>query len=80
MSLPDFMTNPNAVLEDKDHEWRYNRIPDYTKVNATYEEGLYMGWYVTDEEHTQRLYINTQKRPKLMKKVLLNGLFPTWSK
>lgn len=40
MSLPDFMTNPNAVLEDKDHEWRYNRIPDYTKVNATYEEGL----------------------------------------
>ncbi|KAI8047769.1 hypothetical protein BDF21DRAFT_457235 [Thamnidium elegans] len=38
MSLPDFMTNPNAVLEDKDHEWRYNRIPDYTKVNATYEE------------------------------------------
>lgn len=39
MSLPDFMTNPNAVLGDKDDEWRYNRIPDYTKVNATYEEG-----------------------------------------
>lgn len=39
MSLPDFMTNPNAVLGDKDDEWRYNRIPDYTKVNAAYDEG-----------------------------------------
>lgn len=37
--LPDFMTDPNAVLNDKDHEWRYNRIPDYKKVNAAYEEG-----------------------------------------
>ncbi|KAL0092586.1 hypothetical protein J3Q64DRAFT_1222622 [Phycomyces blakesleeanus] len=35
--LPDFMTNPNAVLNDKDHEWRYNRVPDYTKVNAAFE-------------------------------------------
>jgi hypothetical protein len=37
--LPDFMTDPNAVLNDKDHEWRYNRVPDYKKVNAAYEEG-----------------------------------------
>ncbi|KAI8880562.1 hypothetical protein K501DRAFT_224545 [Backusella circina FSU 941] len=36
--LPDFMTDPNAVLNDKDHEWRYNRVPDYNKVNAVYEE------------------------------------------
>ncbi|KAK4510732.1 uncharacterized protein ATC70_005165 [Mucor velutinosus] len=36
-NLPDFMTDPNAVLNDKDHEWRYNRIPDYNKVNAAYE-------------------------------------------
>jgi hypothetical protein len=38
--LPDFMTNPNAVLNDKDHEWRYSRVPDYNKVNAVYEEGM----------------------------------------
>jgi hypothetical protein len=38
--LPDFMTDPNAVLNDKDHEWRYNRVPDYKKVNAAYEEGI----------------------------------------
>jgi hypothetical protein len=37
--LPDFMTDANAVLNDKDHEWRYNRVPDYKKVNAAYEEG-----------------------------------------
>ncbi|KAI9476138.1 MAG: hypothetical protein EXX96DRAFT_575913 [Benjaminiella poitrasii] len=37
-NLPDFMTDPNAVLKDKDHQWRYNRIPDYTKVNATFEQ------------------------------------------
>ncbi|CAM0139003.1 hypothetical protein VKS41_003694 [Umbelopsis sp. WA50703] len=37
MSLPDFMTNPNAVLGDKDHEWRYGRVPDYNKVNAAFE-------------------------------------------
>ncbi|KAI8988585.1 hypothetical protein BDF20DRAFT_833421 [Mycotypha africana] len=36
-TLPDFMTNPNAVLEDKDHQWRFNRIPDYKKVNEAYE-------------------------------------------
>lgn len=38
--LPDFMTNPNAVLNDKDHEWRYGIIPDYSKANAAYEEGV----------------------------------------
>lgn len=37
--LPDFMTDPNAVLNDKDHEWRYNRVPGYKKLNAAYEEG-----------------------------------------
>lgn len=39
MSLPDFMTDPNAVLNDKDHEWRYNIVPDYSKANALYAEG-----------------------------------------
>ncbi|ORZ02846.1 hypothetical protein BCR43DRAFT_482267 [Syncephalastrum racemosum] len=55
MSLPDFMTDPNAVLNDKDHEWRYNRVPDYKKVNETYdqektvehEEGS-LGWLVSN--------------------------------
>jgi hypothetical protein len=46
MSLPDFMTNPNAVLGDTEHEWRYGRIPDYSKVNVTFEEGkMIVMWY-----------------------------------
>lgn len=39
MSLPDFMTNPNAVLNDTNHKWRYNIIPDYSKANAAFDEG-----------------------------------------
>jgi hypothetical protein len=39
MSIPDFMLDPNAVLNDKDHEWRYNIIPDYTKANKYFDEG-----------------------------------------
>ncbi|CAO3584924.1 unnamed protein product [Absidia cylindrospora] len=53
--LPDFMTNPNAVLNDTEHEWRYGRVPDYKKVNETYdlektvthEEGS-LGWLVSN--------------------------------
>mgnify|MGYP003449894644 FL=1 len=39
MSLPDFMTDPDAVLKDKDNMWRYNIIPDYTKANLAFNEG-----------------------------------------
>ena len=41
MALPDFMTNPNAVLGDTEHEWRYGRVPDYNKVNAAFERGTF---------------------------------------
>lgn len=37
--FPDFMTNPNAVLNDKEHEWRYGIIPDYSKANAAFDKG-----------------------------------------
>ncbi|KAG0163483.1 hypothetical protein DFQ28_011612 [Apophysomyces sp. BC1034] len=36
-NLPDFMTDANAVLNDKDHDWLYKRVPDYKKVNEAYE-------------------------------------------
>ncbi|ORZ13967.1 hypothetical protein BCR42DRAFT_483146 [Absidia repens] len=53
--LPDFMTDPNAVLNDTEHEWRYGRVPDYKKVNqaydlektVTHEEGS-LGWLVSN--------------------------------
>jgi hypothetical protein len=41
MSLPDFMTNPNAVLGDTEDDWRYGRIPDYNKVNAAFDLGMF---------------------------------------
>ena len=79
MSLPDFMTDPNAVLNDKDHEWRYNRIPDYNKVNATYEEG--MVWHKSNYCMTNiDLVSNLQKRPSLTPRVLLKISSPTWSR
>ncbi|CDS11191.1 hypothetical protein LRAMOSA03454 [Lichtheimia ramosa] len=37
-NLPDFMTDPNAVLNDTEFEWRYGRVPSYTKVNEAYEQ------------------------------------------
>lgn len=33
------MTDPNAVLNDTEFEWRYGRVPSYTKVNEAYEQG-----------------------------------------
>ncbi|KAI2472629.1 hypothetical protein F4781DRAFT_382440 [Annulohypoxylon bovei var. microspora] len=37
-SIPDYMKDPNAVLEDVDAEWRNARPPDYSKTRAFYSE------------------------------------------
>ncbi|RAR08346.1 pathogen-related protein [Stemphylium lycopersici] len=37
-ALPDYLTSPNAVLGDKDAEWRYGRAPDYSKTRKVYAE------------------------------------------
>ncbi|KAJ4369206.1 hypothetical protein N0V83_006291 [Neocucurbitaria cava] len=37
-SLPDYLTNPDAVLGDKDAKWRYGRPPDYSKTRKAFEE------------------------------------------
>ncbi|KAI0019752.1 hypothetical protein F4780DRAFT_793046 [Xylariomycetidae sp. FL0641] len=38
-AMPDYMTDPNAVLGDKDAEWRYGRgPPDYSKTRAFFAE------------------------------------------
>ncbi|KAH8730541.1 hypothetical protein GQ44DRAFT_581174, partial [Phaeosphaeriaceae sp. PMI808] len=36
--LPDYLTNPDAVLGDKDANWRYGRAPDYSKTRKMFEE------------------------------------------
>jgi len=37
-ALPDFYTNPNAVLGDLSASWRYGKPPDYSKTRKVYEE------------------------------------------
>ena len=36
-ALPDYLTNPNAVLGDSAH-WRYGKAPDYSNTRAVYEK------------------------------------------
>lgn len=36
--LPDYLTNPDAVLGDKDAQWRYGRAPDYSKTRKMFAE------------------------------------------
>ncbi|KAH7075955.1 hypothetical protein BKA63DRAFT_413552 [Paraphoma chrysanthemicola] len=37
-ALPDYLTNPDAVLGDKDAKWRYGRAPDYSKTRKMFSE------------------------------------------
>jgi hypothetical protein len=37
-ALPDYLTNPDAVLGDVDSNWRYGRAPDYTKTRKVFRE------------------------------------------
>ncbi|KAI0453339.1 hypothetical protein F5B21DRAFT_479668 [Xylaria acuta] len=36
--LPDYMTDPDAVLKDIDAKWRYKQPPDYKKTRKYYSE------------------------------------------
>ncbi|KAH1488155.1 hypothetical protein LV164_006335 [Aspergillus fumigatus] len=37
-ALPDYVLDPNAVLNDKAAAWRHGAPPDYSKTGAFYEE------------------------------------------
>lgn len=37
-SMPDYMSDPNAVLKDVNAAWRYGKPPDYSKTRTYYEE------------------------------------------
>jgi hypothetical protein len=37
-ALPDYLTNPDAVLGDNDAKWRYGRAPDYSKTRKVFSE------------------------------------------
>lgn len=37
-ALPDYLTDPDAVLKDAQAKWRYGRAPDYSKTRKFYAE------------------------------------------
>jgi hypothetical protein len=37
-ALPDFYTDPNAVLNDTKAVWRFGRSPNYAKTRSVYAE------------------------------------------
>jgi hypothetical protein len=40
-ALPDYLTNPDAVLRDNDAKWRYGRAPDYSKTRKVFSESKF---------------------------------------
>ena len=40
-AVPDFMTDPNAVLKDVNAKWRYGRPPDYSKTRKWFAASKY---------------------------------------
>ncbi len=43
MSVPDLLTDPNAVLLDR-AQWRHGVAPDYTKANASFAAEKTKDW------------------------------------
>lgn len=37
-ALPDFYTDPDAVLKDEGSVWRYDKKPDYSKTRKFFAE------------------------------------------
>lgn len=37
-ALPDYLTDPDAVLKDAEVRWRYGRAPDYSKTRKVFSE------------------------------------------
>jgi hypothetical protein len=41
VAIPDYMTDPDAVLKDMEAEWRYGKPPDYSKTRSFYANSEY---------------------------------------
>ncbi|KAL5387658.1 hypothetical protein DPSP01_003454 [Paraphaeosphaeria sporulosa] len=40
-ALPDYVTDPDAVLKDTNVKWRYGRAPDYSKTRQVFAASKY---------------------------------------
>lgn len=45
-ALPDYLTDPDAVLKDAEVKWRYGRAPDYSKTRKVFAESQYHQAYL----------------------------------
>lgn len=41
-ALPDYVTDPDAVLKDSHAKWRYGRAPDYSKTRKVFAESKWI--------------------------------------
>lgn len=37
-AVPDYLADPNAVLNDSEAAWRYGKAPDYSKTRTYFEQ------------------------------------------
>ncbi|KAF2465983.1 uncharacterized protein BDR25DRAFT_306448 [Lindgomyces ingoldianus] len=58
-ALPDYLTDPDAVLKDSKAKWRYGRAPDYSKTRQVYEE-------------TKRMSHEARSLPELVQNLVKN--------
>lgn len=40
-ALPDYLTDPDAVLKDAEAQWRYKKAPDYSKTRKVFADSTY---------------------------------------
>lgn len=57
LALPDYLTDPDAVLKDKDAKWRYGRAPDYSKTRKVFEESKSPSLKYCQPFHTTSLLV-----------------------
>lgn len=63
-ALPDYLTDPNAVLEDA-ADWRYGKPPDYSNTRAVWERSscsLYLANSPFLSQYSDSLFFPPQPR------------------
>jgi hypothetical protein len=54
-ALPDYLTNPDAVLGDNDSKWRYGQAPDYSKTRKMFAESKWSNMSHNPSSHSDHL-------------------------
>lgn len=62
--LPDYLLDPNAVLNDTSANWRYGQPPDYSGTRKVYGESKSRKSFLKDIIYSQS-YLSTQTNIKL---------------